>query len=256
MALHFDYASASAPTASKRPAPTARRSSYTAPLSLRFLCSFVVYDGIALEKLNIHADGAAFSRAYQIPDEAFAVGLVGLLIPWKGQALFLDAAKLLRQKIPQLKMLIIGGAPDDCISYEAMLRQRVSDEQLTGLIVFTGHKSAIEAAYNGLDIVLSASITPEPLGTVVIEAMAMGRPLIAPNHGGAAEMMQHDETGLLFTPGDALSLADAIEKCYLSKTLQATLGANARSAAFKAFAVETHVERIQNIYRQLLERAR
>jgi len=54
------------------------------------------------------------------------------LIPWKGQALFLDAAKLLHQKIPQLKMVIIGGTPDDCVSYEAMLRQRVRDEQLTG----------------------------------------------------------------------------------------------------------------------------
>lgn len=216
----------------------------------------VVYDGIALEKLNIHADGAEFRRAYQIPNEAFAVGLVGLLIPWKGQALFLDAAKLLREKIPHLKMLIIGGTPDDCSSYEAKLRQRVSDEQLTGLIVFTGHVSAMEAVYNGLDVVLSASIDPEPLGTVVIEAMAMGRPLIAPNHGGAAEMMQHEQTGLLFNPRDAQSLADEIEKFYLSKPLRDTLGANARSAALKAFAVETHVERIQNIYQQLFEQTR
>jgi glycosyltransferase involved in cell wall biosynthesis len=216
----------------------------------------VVYDGIALEKLNIHADGAEFRRAHQIPGDAFAVGLVGLLIPWKGQALFLDAAKLLREKIPRLKLLIIGGTPDDCVSYEAMLRQRVSDEQLTGLIVFTGHVSAMEAVYNGLDVVLSASIDPEPLGTVVIEAMAMGRPLIGPNHGGAAEMMRHDETGLLFTPRDAQSLADAIEKFYLSKTLRATLGANARSEALKAFAVETHVEHVQNIYQQLLLKPR
>ena len=212
----------------------------------------VVYDGIALEKLNVHADGTELRRAYNIPYEAFAVGLVGLLIPWKGQTLFLDAAKLLCHKIPQLKMLIIGGTPDDCVSYEAMLRQRVSAEQLTELIIFTGHMSAMETVYNGLDVVLSASTDPEPLGTVVIEAMAMGRPLIAPNHGGAAEMMQHDETGLLFTPRDAQSLADAIEKLYRSKMLRATLGANARSAALKAFAVETHVEHIQNIYQQLL----
>jgi glycosyltransferase involved in cell wall biosynthesis len=149
-------------------------------------------------------------------------------------------------------MLIIGGAPDDCVTYEAMLKQRVITEQLTELIIFTGHVSAMEAVYNGLDVVLSASTDPEPLGTVVIEAMAMGRPLIGPNHGGAAEMMQHEETGLLFTPRDARSLADAIEKFYRSKTLRAILGANARLAALKAFAVETHVERIQNIYQQLL----
>jgi len=215
----------------------------------------VVYDGIALGKLDVHADGTRFRRAYHIPDDAFTVGLVGLLMSWKGQELFLDAAKLLRQKIPKLKMLIIGGTPDDCVAYEAMLRQRVSAEELNELIIFTGHVSAMEAVYNGLDIVISASTNPEPLGTVVIEAMAMGRPLIAPNYGGAAEMIKHDETGLLFTPRDAQSLADAIERFYRSKSLRATLGANAYSAALKAFAVETHVESIQNIYQQLLEPA-
>jgi glycosyltransferase involved in cell wall biosynthesis len=190
-----------------------------------------------------------------VPDEAFAVGLVGLLIPWKGQDLFLDATALLRQKIPHLKMLIIGGTPDDCVAYEAHLRQRADAEQLTGQVIFCGHVSAMEAVYNGLDIVLSASTSPEPLGTVVIEAMAMGRPLIGPNHGGAAEMMRHGVTGLLFTPSDAQSLADAIEQFYQDPSLRATLGANARATALQTFAVETHVGRIQAIYQQLLGQA-
>ena len=212
----------------------------------------VVYDGIALEKLNIYADGIQFRDAYHVADDDFAVGLVGLLIPWKGQVLFLEAAKLLRSKIPCLKMLIIGGTPDDCIAYEALLRQRVKDEQLTEMIIFTGHISSMETVYNGLDVVLSASTQPEPLGTVVIEAMAMGRPIIAPNHGGAAEMILHDETGLLFDPGDIQSLANAIEKLCCSKSLRVKLGENARSAALKSFAVEDHVRHIQSIYQKFL----
>ena len=212
----------------------------------------VVYDGIALEKLNIHADGTQFRDAYHVADDDFAVGLVGLLIPWKGQVLFLEAAKLLRSKIPCLKMLIIGGTPDDCIAYEDLLRQRVKDEQLTEMIIFTGHISSMETVYNGLDVVLSASTQPEPLGTVVIEAMAMGRPIIAPNHGGAAEMIRHDETGLLFDPGDMQSLANAIEKLCCSKSLRVKLGENARSAALKSFAVEDHVRHIQSIYQKFL----
>ena len=212
----------------------------------------VVYDGIALEKLNIYADGIQFRDAYHVADDDFAVGLVGLLIPWKGQVLFLEAAKLLRSKIPCLKMLIIGGTPDDCIAYEVLLRQRVKDEQLTEMIIFTGHISSMETVYKGLDVVLSASTQPEPLGTVVIEAMAMGRPIIAPNHGGAAEMILHDETGLLFDPGDIQSLANAIEKLCCSKSLRVKLGENARSVALKSFAVEDHVRHIQNIYQQLL----
>ena len=117
----------------------------------------VIYDGIELEKLDIHADGQAFRNQYGLGDETFAVGLVGLLIPWKGQELFLDAANLLRDKIPNLKMLIVGGTPDDCVAYEKMLKQRVKDENLEHFVIFTGHATKMEPVYNGLDVVVSAS---------------------------------------------------------------------------------------------------
>ena len=212
----------------------------------------VIYDGIELEKLDIEADGSAFRKDHDITANDFAVGLIGLLIPWKGQEMFLDAAKLLREKIPHLKMLIIGGTPDECQAYEAALRQRVIDEQLDDIVVFTGHVAKMEPVYKGLDVIVSASTSPEPLGTVVIEALAMGRPLIGPNHGGAAEMMEHEKTGLLFTPKDAASLAEQIERYYKDNELRKTLGKNARQHALKTFAVETHAEKVQAVYDKLL----
>ncbi len=212
----------------------------------------VIYDGIELEKLDVFVDGNLFRTQHLVPKESFAVGLVGLLIPWKGQELFLDAAKLLRNKIPNLKMLIIGGTPDDCVAYEANLRQRIIDEGLKDIVSFTGHVSDMSVVYNGLDVVVSASTSPEPLGTVVIESMAMGRPLIGPNHGGAAEMMAHDHTGLLFTPNDAGSLAEQIERFYLSPDLRLRLGQNARNHALATFSVATHAHKIQAIYDSLL----
>lgn len=211
----------------------------------------VIYDGIALEDLDINADGGQFRKNFDIPADAFAVGLVGLLIPWKGQEIFLDAAKRLKDKIPRLKMLIIGGTPDDCTTYAAMLRQRVKEEGLENIIVFTGHNSDMASVYNGVDVVLSASTSPEPLGTVVIESMAMGRPLIGPNHGGAKEMMAHNETGLLFEAGNAASLANTIEQFYTSDALRKKLGKAARIKALNTFAVEEHVRHVQDVYTQL-----
>ena len=213
----------------------------------------VIYDGIALEKLNLKADGNDFRRQHHIPVDAYAVGLVGLLIPWKGQALFLDAAKLLRDKIPGLKMVIVGGTPDDCVAYEAMLRQRVIQEQLEDIIIFTGHVTQMEQVYNGLDVVVSASTSPEPLGTGVIECMAMGRPLIGPHHGGAAEMMEHGKTGLLFTPKDAASLATEIETFYRDQQLSLQLGHNARVQALATFAISSHTDKIQTLYDSILQ---
>ncbi|AMK78381.1 MULTISPECIES: glycosyltransferase family 4 protein [Methylomonas] len=211
----------------------------------------VVYDGIALEKLDINSNGNTFRQQYNIPQNAFVVGLVGLLIPWKGQEIFLTAASLLKGKIPNLRMLIIGGTPDDYLSYENRLKQRVIEEELTELVIFTRHIPNMENVYNGLDIVVSASISPEPLGTVVIESMAMGRPLIGPAHGGGAEMISAGESGLLFSPGDANSLAKAILTFYESPEMRKKLGATARVTALQNFSVETHTNKIQALYENL-----
>lgn len=212
----------------------------------------VVYDGLELEKLDINSDGTIFREKYGIPKEAFAVGLVGLLIPWKGQEIFLDAATQLKQKIPNLKMVIVGGTPEDCVSYERKLKKRVSDEGLTDTVIFTGHVDEMPIVYNGLDVVVSASTKPEPLGTMVIETLAMGRPLIAPNHGGGAEMVEHGVTGLLFEPGDANELATMIQAYYEDRALRQKVGRNGRIHALKTFGVREHAENIQSIYDMML----
>lgn len=212
----------------------------------------VVYDGIALDKLNNQAGGSLFRQRFDLPENIFIVGLVGLLIPWKGQQLFIDAAKILQDQIPHLKMLIVGGTPDDCIPYERELRERVRQESLSDTVHFIGHVSDMIEAYKALDIVVSASTSPEPLGTVVIEAMALGRPLIVPNHGGGAEMVEDNQTGLLFNSGDAESLAASILKFYRSSELMNRLASNARGKALATFDVRQHTEAIQSIYQKFL----
>ena len=213
----------------------------------------VIYDGLELEKLDTASDGSIFRSQFNIPQEAFTVGLVGLLIPWKGQEIFLDAAAILKEKIPKLKMIIVGGTPDDCVPFEKMLRQRVEDEMLKETIIFTGHATDMSTVYNGLDVVVSASTSPEPLGTVVIESMAMGRPLIGPNHGGAAEMMEHEKTGLLFEPGNAEDLARVISQFHDSLELRENLGKAARGKALRTFSVEEHVRHVQKVYTEVFQ---
>lgn len=215
----------------------------------------VIYDGLELDGLDPNTSGKAFRRQYHLHDDDFVVGLVGLLIPWKGQEIFLDAAKVLNAKIPRLKMLIVGGTPNDCVAFENHLRQRVAQEGLESVVQFTGHNTDMPGVYKGLDIVVSASTSPEPLGTVVIEAMAMARPLIGPKHGGAAEMMTHEKTGLLFTPRDSASLAEAIYNFYQSTETREQLGTAARQHALDTFAVEKHTHLIQDVYSKLTKAA-
>ncbi len=212
----------------------------------------VVYDGIELEKMDTNADGVAFRRAHHLPEEAFVVGLVGLLIPWKGQRVLLDAAPAILAAIPEAHLVLVGGTPEECEPYEAELRDRVRAAGLEGRVHFLGHVEDMPALYNGLDVVLSCSTSPEPLGTVVIEAMAMGRPLVGPAHGGAAEMVVDGESGLLVPPGDPEALAAAITRLHREPELARRLGAGARERALHLFAVQAHVRRVEAVYRRLL----
>jgi glycosyltransferase involved in cell wall biosynthesis len=213
----------------------------------------IVYDGIALDKLELKADPLAFRNKYGVSEEDFAVGLVGLLIPWKGQNLFLDVAKLLRNNISNLVMMIVGGTPDECGDYERELRQRVIQEGLLDIVTFTGHVSDMCSVYNGLDVVVSASTSPEPLGTMVIECMAMGRPLIVPNHGGGSEMNTPGETALVFKAGDAESFALSISTLYQDSELRNRLGLEAREKALATFDVVTHARRVEQVYERVLK---
>jgi glycosyltransferase involved in cell wall biosynthesis len=213
-----------------------------------------IYDGIELDKLDINADGVAFRTRHGIAQDAFVVGLVGLLIPWKGQRLFLDAVRQLIPQMPDTVFAIVGGTPNECQAYEQELREATEQSDLRGHVVFTGHVKEMTSLYNGLDVVLSASTSPEPLGTMIIEAMTMARPLIAPNHGGAVEMVADGETGLLFEANNATSLAEKILAFYQHPDLRSRLGQAARVHALRTFAVEEHVRNVTAVYEQVLAR--
>jgi glycosyltransferase involved in cell wall biosynthesis len=215
----------------------------------------VIYDGITFDNINFNADGEGFRNKFTVKPGDFAVGLIGMLIPWKGQEIFLNAAQILKNKIPNLRMMMIGRAPEKFAAYEKMLKDRVICEKLDDIITFTGHQTNMDAVYNGLDVAVSASTSPEPLGTMVIETMVMGRPLIAPAHGGGAEMTEHKKTGLLFTPGSAEDLADAVLAYYNNPNLRDSLGLAAKEKAFQAFSVERHVREVQAVYENLFEKA-
>jgi len=215
-----------------------------------------IYDGIELDKLDIQADGNAFRQRHGISPNTFVVGLVGLLIPWKGQELFIEAARTLAAEMPDAVFAIVGGTPDECQYYEAALRQKVQAAGLGDRVVFTGHVSGMAQVYNGLSVALSASTSPEPLGTMIIEAMTLARPVIAPNHGGAVEMIEDRKTGLLFKPGDARDLAEKITLLHRSPALCASLGQAARVHALEVFAIQEHVQQVERVYERLLGVAR
>ncbi len=153
------------------------------------------------------------ANRWNLPDEASVVMLPGRLTRWKGQPLFIDALSLLKERMGAQNFKVVGllvGSDQGREAYRAGLEGKIKSLGLAGQVQILGHCPDMAAAYMLTDVVVSASTDPEAFGRVVAEAQAMGRPVVVANHGGAAEQVIANETGWLFTPGDARALAGAL----------------------------------------------
>ena len=185
---------------------------------------------------------------------AFGVLLPGRLTAWKGQRVLIDAARLLRDRgqAPGLTVALVGGAQGRD-GYEGELRGMIEAHGLTDIVHLRGHWDDMPAAYDWADVVVSASTRPEAFGRVAVEAMAMGRPVLASAHGGALETVVDGETGRLVLPGDAGALADALAALRADPDARARLGAAGRARARDRFSVEAMTSATLSVYKGLLD---
>ena len=146
-------------------------------------------------------------RAVRRHDQVPVVGLNGLLTPWKGQQVLLDAAW--RLGAPAWVELIGGQLPKDA-DHAARLRARLDGTPLGDRVDLLGHQSDPLARMRGWTVAVSASTEPEACPLAVLEAMSLGIPVVATDHGGSPEVL--DGAGLLVPPGDAAALGDAVTR--------------------------------------------
>lgn len=149
-------------------------------------------------------------RRWGITDDQPAVGLVGRLVEWKGPDVFLRAAARVAESFPQAVFFLIGGAIFGREDYPEELRELSRSLGLEGKVVFTGFLKDPLPLMAGLDCLVHASIEPEPLGMVILEAMSLGLPVVAADGGGVPEVVEEGRTGLLVPPGDPEALARAV----------------------------------------------
>ncbi len=147
----------------------------------------------------------ALREAWQVPAGAPLLLLPGRLSRTKGHAVLIEA--LARLGGNAVAVLIGGGGQE---GYRAELRALAARLGLADRVRIEGHVSAMPAALLAADVVVQASAEREAFGRTVVEAQAMGRPVVATNLGGLRESIRHGETGWLVPPGDPAALAQAI----------------------------------------------
>ncbi len=214
----------------------------------------VIHRGVDLA--SFHPDRVSAERiiqlanAWRLPDDMPVIMLPGRLTRWKGQTTVIEAIAELGRR--DVRCLLIG--PDQGrVRYRSELEEMIRDRGLDGVVHIIDDCRDIPAALMLADVVISASTDPEAFGRVSAEAQAMGRPVIATDHGGAREVVLPGETGWLTPPGDAAALAATIERVLaLDSAAREALADRAIENVRKRFSRDAMCAATLGVYQELL----
>jgi glycosyltransferase involved in cell wall biosynthesis len=193
---------------------------------------------------------ARLVRDWRLPDGAPTVVLPGRLTAWKGQSVLLDAvAQLQRRDV----VCVLVGSDQGRHRYAARLAEQAERLGIGERVRLVGNCEDMPAALMLSDVVVHASTQAEAFGRVVIEAQAMGRPVVAADLGGPVETVEHGATGWRVPPGDPAALAGAIDHALtLPADDRHALGARARAAVLRGATVRAMQEATLDVYEALL----
>ncbi len=213
----------------------------------------LVYDGIDVEAVrsSVRTDPSDVRRSLGVPEDAFLVVMIGHLRRWKGQDVFLAAlASMTPEDRSKFRAVFAGDANPLELPYAAALRSSVTALGLDGTVRFLGPRDDAPDLMNASDAVVHASTSPEPLGLVVLEGMALGKPVVASRLGGPAETVLPG-TGILFDPRRPEDLAENLRLLASDPGLCRSLGERGRARADR-FGIHRNVGAIQAIYEEIL----
>jgi glycosyltransferase involved in cell wall biosynthesis len=176
------------------------------------------------------------------------VACAGRLVLKKGIDVAIRAMVPVRQQIPHARLLIAGDGPE-----RSRLEQLATDLGLGDRVAFRGwvKPENMSAFLNEATVLAVPSRTMEPFGNVAVEAMQMGRPVVATSEGGLAEVVAHGDTGFLVNSEDAAALAKRIVELMANPELSKKMGEAGRARARLLFSLERYVQDYIKLYRSL-----
>lgn len=200
--------------------------------------------GVSAERIVQQAD------TWRLDDGATVILVPARLTRLKGQAVLLRA--LARMDRQDFVVVLLGGDRGSS-SYRREIDALIKSQNLGSRVRMVPPCRDMPAAYMLADIVVSTSIQPEGFGRTIVEAQAMGRPIIASNHGGAPETILPGKTGWLTAPGDEASLAQALDAAMaLNRSGREAMAAKARENVIRHFSIERMRQQTLDVYRRLL----
>jgi len=213
----------------------------------------VIRNGVDLSRFDNAPPPAELRRELGLPDGTPLVGVISRLTRLKGLEHFLEAAAMVRARVPNARFLIAGETSPMDREYLGELQQYAERCGVAESVIFTGLRRDVPAVLSSLDVSVMPSLN-EALSNVVLESMAAGAPTVATRVGGTPEAIADGVTGVLVPPADSRALADAIVHLLHDTRLATHLGAAARARIVDHFSVRRMVRSTEDLYVELLER--
>ncbi|NOT13671.1 MAG: glycosyltransferase [Methylococcaceae bacterium] len=208
----------------------------------------VILNGIDLDRFKIRTDRAAIKSSLCIPEDFNVVGIVGRISQQKAQDIFLEAAAKIHQRSPQTLFLIVGAADEPAI-LDKMMALMVS-LGLQEKVRFLGYRDDIPSIYSIIDILVMPSRW-EGFGLALVEAMAMGLPIVCSEVGGIPEVVIPNETALFVETESPGQVADALTRLLEDQSLRFKMGQAGKKRA-EQFSYQRIGLQVHQKYQQLL----
>lgn len=220
----------------------------------------VVHNGVDLDAFR-NIERGKMRQEIGLENDTMLFCSIGQLIPWKGQDLLIEAfARVQAQLTVPVHLLIVGdlvrpvwAISESYLTYPDRLKSMVNELGLQDTVTFTGFRTDIAQVLFDSDCLVHTPTSPEPFGRVLVEAMAAGKPVIAPNAGGIPEIVENGVTGLLFEAGDIDSLTQMLLYAAENTEMLAEMGERGQERVNVHFTADHHVSAIENLYDKLLD---
>lgn len=181
-------------------------------------------------------------------DDDFLVGIVAHLADHKGHKYLIEAAGIIKEKAPQIKLIIVGKGP-----LRMELDEQVKKTDVDDIVFFLGFREDVPRILASLDLFVLSSYL-EGLGTSIMDAMASRLPVVATEVGGIPELVTHEKTGLLVPPRDPRALAEAILKLYRDRKLATLYGEEGYKVVHEKYSSRAMAKKIIREYEHIARR--
>lgn len=211
-----------------------------------------LYSGVDLTACSQPIVGDGVQAKHGIPSDAFVIGTVGNLLPIKGYETVIEALPSICLRVPTAHYIVVGGGSE---AYLGQLKRLCGEQGVGDRVHFVGFQDSTRPYLAALDVYVQPS-RDEAFGIAAVEAMAMGKAVVATRVGGLPEVVEEGRTGFLVPPGDPSAISEIIVKLFHDRPLIEAMGRRGKIRAREHFDLERTLLGIEQVYQEVLARRR